>query len=134
MAVSAGPNSKAIEKVVAEYFAAINALDADAFVGCFAEDGATHDPEGAPPHEGPAGVRAFFDGLAQLCESCEITPRDVFVSGSGAAAPWTLVARGKNGRDATAAGVDVITVNGAGRIQELHAYWDPSSFIGTLTS
>ena len=134
MAVSAAPSAETIRGIVDAYFRAITALDASAFVGSFAEDGASHDPEGAPPHEGPEGLRAFFDGIAALCETCEIKPTSVFVAGSGAAVPWTLTARGKNGKEATAEGVDVITVNAAGTIQEVHAYWNPESFIGTLTS
>src|SRR5258705_5209501 len=37
-------------RVVAEYFAALRAMDADACANTFAEDAVSHDPVGAPPH------------------------------------------------------------------------------------
>jgi ketosteroid isomerase-like protein len=134
MSVTAAPSRDAIERIVKKYFDAVSALDADGYVGCFAEDGISHDPEGAPPHLGPAACREFFGGIAGLCEACNLTPEAVYIAGSGAAVPWRLTARGRNGKEAVAQGVDVITVNAEGHIQELHAYWDAQPFIATLTS
>ena len=132
MAVSAAPSREAIEKVAKAMYAAINALDVDAYVACFAADAENHDPEGTPPHVGEAGLREFFNGMSALIDSVNITTDALHVSGNGVAAVWRVTARGKNGEEATAQGVDVLTVNAAGRIQEGHAYWDAEAFVGAL--
>lgn len=134
MAVSAAPSREAIEAIATEYCAAISRLDEDAYIACFADGAEVHDPEGAPPHIGEAALRAFVGGISALCESCELTPEALHVGGSSVAMPWRVVARGRNGKEATAQGVDVLVVNAQGRIQELHGYWNPEPFIGTLTS
>ena len=132
MAVSAAPSREAIEKVARDMYAAISALDTDAYVACFAADAENHDPEGAPPHVGEAGLREFFNGMSAIIESVTITADTLHVSGSGVAAVWRASARGKNGKQASAEGVDVLTVNAAGKIQEAHAYWDAEAFVGGL--
>lgn len=134
MAVSAAPSREVIEKVARDYYDAINRLDGDAFVNCFATDAENHDPEGAPPHLGSEAIREFFNGMAAIIDSVTITPSALHVAGSGVAAVWRVTARGKNGKEASADGVDILTVNAAGRIQEMHAYWDVASFVGPLTS
>jgi len=134
MAVSAAPSREAVEKVAKDFMAAISALDADAFVNCFADDGESHDPEGAPPNIGHDALRAYFNGMAGLIDSITLTPDALYVSGNSVAVPWTCSARGKNGKQADATGVDVIVVNAAGKIQEQHGYWDAEAFVTTVTS
>src|SRR2546426_9701042 len=41
-----------IAKTVKDYFAALRAMDQQAWVNTFAEDGVSHDPVGAPPING----------------------------------------------------------------------------------
>jgi steroid delta-isomerase len=134
MPVTTAPSREAIERVVGTYFNAISALDADAYIRCFAEGAIGHDPEGTPPHVGTAALRQFFTGIAGLCETCALTPDAVHIGGSGAAVPWHLTVRGKNGKEAVAQGVDILTVNADGLVQELHAYWNPEPVIAALTS
>jgi steroid delta-isomerase len=123
-----------IRQTVAAYFAATRAMDADAFVATFAPDGITHDPVGTPPHAGHAAIRQFIEGIFGLFESVGLTEDAVFVAGTGAAVKWTGRGRGKNGAEVTFEGVDVLEVNGAGTIQTVHAYWDPTPVLAQVTS
>lgn len=134
MAMTAAPSREAITGVINKYFDAISAMDADAFVACYAADGASHDPEGAPPHVGEAGLREFFTGIATLCESTQMTAEEPRISGTAAAVAWHLTARSRTGKEASADGIDTFSFSGDGLIQESHGYWDPEPFIGALTS
>jgi steroid delta-isomerase len=121
-----------IQKVVADYFAAIRAMDREAWVATFAADAVSHDPYGAPEHRGQAALRQFFDGLAGAFEQVGLTEDQVFIAGDGAAVKWTGRGTGKNGRAVTFEGIDVFTVNEAGRIQEVRAYWNPAALMAEL--
>jgi len=82
-------SNESIRKVVAEYFAALRAMDPEAWANTFAEDGVTHDPVGTPPHQGRAAVRQFLQGILSLFQEAGLTEDDVFVAGNGAAVKWT---------------------------------------------
>ena len=51
------------EEAVSRYFAAIRSMDEEAFTAVFSQDGESHDPVGAPPFSGHAGLRKFFKGI-----------------------------------------------------------------------
>ena len=121
-----------IQKVVADYFAAIRAMDADAWAATFAEDGITHDPVGTPPHQGHAAIRQFLLGIASAFEQIGLTEDQVFIAGNEAAVKWTGRGVGRNGRQVTFEGIDVITVNEAGKIQTVRAYWNPAEMMAQL--
>jgi steroid delta-isomerase len=48
-----------VQRAVAAYFAALRAMDVDAWVTTFAVDAVSRDPLGAPPLEGHAALRGF---------------------------------------------------------------------------
>lgn len=121
-----------IHKVVADYFAAIRALDAEQWVATFAEDAVSKDPYGSQELAGHDALRQFFLGIAGGFETLSFTEESVFVSGDRAAVKWSASGVGKNGRPVTFEGIDVFEVNGAGKIQKLWAYWDPSEMMATL--
>ena len=121
-----------IQKVVADYFAAIRAMDADAWVATFAENGITHDPVGTPPHQGHAAIRQFFLGIAGAFEQFGLTEDQAFIAGNEAAVKWTGRGVGKNGRQVTFEGIDVIQVNEAGKIQTVRAYWNLATMMAQL--
>lgn len=123
-----------IRQTVAAYFAAIRAMDAEAFAATFAADGVTHDPVGAPPHAGHAAIRQFAEGIFGLFATFGLTEDQVFVAGNGAAVKWTGHGRGKNGAEVAFEGVDVIELNDAGTIQLVRAYWDPAPVLSRVTS
>ncbi|MBI2822134.1 MAG: nuclear transport factor 2 family protein [Acidobacteria bacterium] len=125
-------SKEAIEKIVADYFAAIRAMNADAWVATFAEDGISHDPVGNPPMRGHAELRRFLEGIAGAFNTVGLTENHVFVSGDGAAVKWTGRGVGRNGREVTFEGIDVFQVNAHGKIQTVWAYWDAAALMAQL--
>jgi steroid Delta-isomerase len=125
-------SSESIRETVGDYFKAIRAMDMDAWLATFAEDAVSHDPVGAPPAEGHAGLRAFFEGITGPFETVELFEDSVFVAGDGAAVKWTGRGTGKNGRNVVFEGIDVFEINADNKIQTLRAYWDPSAMISEL--
>lgn len=121
-----------IQKVVADYFAALRAMDVNAWVATFAENGMTHDPVGTPPHQGHAAIRQFFLGIAGAFEQVGLTEEHVFIAGNEAAVKWTGRGVGKNGRQVTFEGIDIIEVNEAGKIQTVRAYWNLAAMMAEL--
>lgn len=121
------PDEGTVRQAVAQFFSAIRAGDADAWVATFSEDGVSHDPWGAPPQRGHASLRAFFEGMDEAFEKVALHEEDVFVSNHGAAVRWAGEGTGRNGRKVTFEGIDVFTVADDGKIQEHRAYWDAAS-------
>ena len=130
--MSTQPEPDRISRIVRNYFLAIRAMDAEAFANCFAEDGTTHDPVGTPAITGRAGLREFFESICKNFKSVGLTEDFVFVAGNGAAVKWTGKGTSNNGREVRFEGVDVIEVNEAGKIQTVHAYWNPAEMIAQL--
>ena len=131
---SAVLSNEIIRTIVAEYFAAIRAMDPAAWANTFAEDGVTHDPVGTPPHQGREALRQFMQGILGMFQEAGLTEDDVFVAGNGAAVKWTARGVAKNGRRFQFEGIDVFEVNDAGKIQEVRAYWDAAAVIVQLQS
>ena len=99
----------------------------------FAADAVSHDPVGAPPHEGQEAIRAFLSGVLSLFENVGLQEQSVFVTSNEAAVKWIGYGRGKNGRDVRFEGIDVIAVNESGKIESVRAYWDPGPVIAQVT-
>ncbi len=123
-----------IDHAVKAYFEALRAMDVDAWVKTFAADAVSHDPVGSAPLEGHGALRAFLTGVLGLFERVGLTEDQVFILGNEAAVKWTGKGRGKNGRDVHFEGIDIITVNEAGKIQTVRAYWDAGAVIAQVTS
>ncbi len=121
-----------ISKGVKAYFAAIRAMDAEAWVATFAPDAVTYDPVGAPPTAGHAALRQFFDGIAGAFEKVSFVEDHVFIAGNGAAVKWTAHGRGKNKRDVRFEGIDIFDFNEQGLIQTIRAYWNPAEVMMQL--
>jgi steroid delta-isomerase len=120
-----------VEKVVQDYFAGINALDAEAWLATFAADATSYEP-GQPPLNGHEALRAFFNGVAGGFSRLHFQADETFVVGPEAAVRWSARGTGHNGKEAAFAGIDVFTINGAGLIQTVRAYWDPAAMIAQL--
>jgi steroid delta-isomerase len=120
------------EKVIAAYFAATRAMNREAWVSTFAEDGASHDPEGAPPHRGHDALRKFFDGIVGLAEKVGLTEDHVYVCGDKAAVKWTGRGIGKNKKPFVFEGIDLFEIDARGKIKAVHAYWDPAKLMAQL--
>src|SRR5437763_1732203 len=119
-------------RVIGEYFAALRAMDPDAWANTFAEDAVSHDPVGAPPHEGREALRQFLAGIASMFETFGLKEDHVFVTGKDAAVKWSGWGKGKNGKSVKFEGIDVIHVNDKGKIQRIEAYWDPTPMLAEV--
>lgn len=123
-----------VGKAVADYFAAIRAMDASAWVSTFAADGVSYDPVGAPPAEGHEGLRQFFVAITGAFEKVGLFEDYVFICGREAAVKWSGRGTGKNGREVTFEGIDVFEINDEGKIQNLWGYWNPAVMMAQLQS
>ncbi len=121
-----------IHQWVAEYFAAVSALDVHAWLACFASDAISHDPYGGAPMRGREALHGFFTGVTGLFASVQIAADRVFIAGDRAAVKFTGHGVGKNGRRVTFEGIDVFEFNPDGRIQTLWAYWNPAPMLSEL--
>ncbi|HET6892793.1 MAG TPA: nuclear transport factor 2 family protein [Pyrinomonadaceae bacterium] len=121
-----------ISKAVRAYFAAIRAMDQQAWVNTFAEDAITYDPMGAPPIEGHQKLGEFFQSLTAAFKEVSLIEDQIFVAGNGAAVKWTGRGISKQGRKVRFEGIDVFEVNETGKIQTIHAYWNPAEMASQL--
>ena len=114
------------EQAVAEYFAALRAMNVDRWVSLFAEDAVNHDPVGAPPLTSQSARRDFFNGILAAFEKVGLTEDHVYIAGNSAAVKWTGNGVARNGKSITFEGVDVIDCNQDGKIIHVRAFWDPA--------
>jgi steroid delta-isomerase len=118
--------SEIVRTAVAAYFAATRAMDADAWVATFAEDGVSQDPAGSPPVKGHAALRELAASMWGPWQQVGLQEHEIFVAANVAAVKWTGQGRARNGHDFRFEGIDVITVNELGKIESLLGYWDTS--------
>jgi steroid delta-isomerase len=130
--MSAQLEPERISRAVRGYFLAIRAMDADAFANSFAEDGTTYDPVGTPGVTGRDALREFLQSICKNFKTVGLTEDHVFVAGNGAAVKWTGKGTSNNGREVRFEGIDVIELNEDGKIQTVHAYWNPAEMIAQL--
>ena len=121
-----------VSQAVKAYFETIRAMDQRAWVNTFAEDAVTYDPVGAPPTKGHQKLGEFFQTITAAFKEVGLTEDQVFIAGNGAAVKWTGRGVSKQGRTVHFEGIDVFAVNEAGRIQSLHAYWNPAEMVAQL--
>ena len=120
-----------VSRAVRGYFLAIRAMDPEAFANAFAEDGTTHDPHGSTAITGRVALREFFQSICENFKSVGLT-EDSIVAGNGAAVKWTGKGTSTNGREVNFEGIDVFEVNQDGKIQTVHAYWNPGEMVAQL--
>ena len=130
--MSTQPEPDRISRVVRNYFLAIRAMDAEAFANLFAENGTTYDPVGTPGITGREALREFLASICKNFKSVGLTEDAVFIAGNGAAVKWTGKGTSNSGREVRFEGIDVIEVNEDGKIQTVHAYWNPAEMNAQL--
>lgn len=121
-----------ISKAVRAYFEAIRAMDQQAWVDTFAEDAVSYDPVGALPTKGHQKLGEFFQTITAAFKEVGLTEDYVFVAGTGAAVKWTGRGISQQGHKVHFEGIDVFEVNEVGKIQTLHAFWNPAEMLGQL--
>jgi steroid delta-isomerase len=121
-----------VSKAVRAYFEAIRAMDEQAWVDTFAEDAISYDPVGASPIQGHKRLGEFFQTITAAFKEVGLREDQIFVAGTGAAVKWTGRGVSKQGRKVHFEGIDIFEVNESGKIQTLHAYWNPAEMLGQL--
>ena len=119
-------------QAVAEYFAAIRAMDVERWVNTFAADAVSNDPVGTPPMQGHEALRQFMTHITSSFQSVGLMEECVFVNSNTAAAKWIGKAVAHNGKSIDFEGIDVIQVNDEGKIALVHAYWNPAPVMAIL--
>ena len=121
-----------VSRAVRAYFEATRAMDQEAWVNSFAEDAVSYDPVGAQPTTGHQKLGEFFQTFTAPFKEVGLTEDQIFVAGTGAAVKWTGRGISKQGRKVHFEGIDIFEVNESGKIQTLHAYWNPAEMLGQL--
>lgn len=121
-----------VAQTVKNYFAALRAMDQQAWVNTFAGDAVSYDPVGAPAINGHQKLGEFFQIITAPFKEVGLTETDVFIAGNNAAVKWIGKGTSKQGRPVHFAGIDVFTINEAGKIETLHAYWNPAEMVAQL--
>jgi steroid delta-isomerase len=119
-------------ETIRRYFAATRAMDREAWVACFAEDGRSFDPVGSPPHVGREALRRFFDSIAGRFRQVGLSEDCAFPCGQRVAVKWTGRGTSKTGKAVVFEGIDVFDLGPDGRIRSLEAYWDAAGLLAEL--
>ena len=124
--------SSLTEAVVAEYFAALRALDVERCVAVFAANAEQHDPVGTPPNVGQVAIRAFLAKTFEGFQELDMNEDQVYANGSSAAVIWTAKGVVRSGKQVAFEGVDVIDCDELGKIKMLRAFWDSATVMAAL--
>jgi len=129
------PSAEVLRTALDAYFAAIVARDPQRIAAVFAKDGEIEDPVGSPIRHGRDEVAGLFaSGVAALASYVAIEVLAALPSGDGIAAHWTMIARGKAGREVVAEGIDVLQVDAQGLIVRAEGYWNAAAFRQALAA
>lgn len=120
------------EQAVAEYFAAIRAMNVERCVAVFARDAEQQDPVGTPPNIGHDAIRVFFTEIFSGFKLVSLTEDGVYANGHSAAVKWTGKGVAQNGKSVAFEGVDVIDCNAEGKIVMVRAFWNPAPVMAAL--
>ncbi len=118
------PTPEQIRGAVDTYVAAYNANDRARFLDAFANDGVLIDPVGTPPHEGAGALGVFWDLVHAMTDTIKLDVSAVHVCGGGEAAMVFRVLAGEGANGVVINAVETFSVDDAGKITLLKAYWD----------
>ena len=113
-----------VRATIEAYVAGWKNADREAWGALFAEDATLVDPVGKPPHVGKAAGLGFFDGVQKL--PFKFTPKvhRIAVCGNEALLLFRMEALTTDGSGMYVEVADIFTLNDAGEIASLKAYWD----------
>ena len=120
------PSPEQIHDVIGRYAASVSSADKEAILACFSDDATVIDPYPSPPCVGKEAIGAFWDGVMALGTPAAFLPEKTVVCADRAVFLFAITVVGADGGRFGFDGFDIITVNDAGLITELVAYWDLS--------
>lgn len=115
------------------YFSALNELDREAYLRCFADDADLLDPYGGRPFQGHEGLSKWFSGMERTWAEFQMVPQASYASGDRVAVHWKATASSKSGKRASFSGINVFTMDESGLILRLEGYWDAASMMEQIT-
>lgn len=118
-----------IQQVVLDYYAATRAMDVDAWLATMCVDVVAYQPVGMPPLKGHREMRQFFKSLTGGFATMGLTEEFVHFADNQVAVKWKGRGVGKNGREVTFEGIDLLEINAMELIQTVWAYWNPAAVI-----
>ena len=124
--------SETTEHAVAEYFAAIRAMDVDRLMTAFAPTAELSDPVGTPAKVGVELIRSFFAQTFANFRLISLTENNVYIIGKIAAIKWTGQAIAPSGKACDFDGIDVLHCTEEGKIELVRAFWDPTRVMALL--
>lgn len=116
------PDQTAMKAAMLRYIEAFNAEDAEQVCALYADDATIEDPVGAPPIQGKAAIRAFYDNAVATGAKLSLAAPVRGSHGDAAAMAFAV--------DLPAQGlrihvIDVMTFDAAGKFASMRAYWGP---------
>jgi len=112
-----------VRAVIDAYVDGYRRNDKQAVLDLFRSDAVWHDPVGAPPHVGHAGIAEFWDQAHAMAKAIVLEPRYVVVAGDEGVMAFEIHADTGAGTMVMDA-IEIFTVGDDGKIVLLKAYWD----------
>ncbi len=125
-------STKEIELLLTIYFDNMAAMNANDWLGIFAEDAVIHDPVGDPPKLAHKHSEQFFKILSNFFKEIELSKDHIFFVKNGAAIKWTMQVTTKTDQHVTAEGISTFEINDIGKIQKVSSYWDEAAMMAKL--
>lgn len=119
---------------VAAYYAAIRAMDVEAWLAAFTRDAVAFNPVGAAPIRGHQGLRELWASLSGSLDELGLREECVILAGARAAVKWTAYGVGWTGRRVVFEGIDVFDLDDHAKVRTLWSYWDPAILRAQLRS
>lgn len=104
---------------------ALNHRDREEYLGLWSRDGMRQDPAGEP-RIGIASIGAAFDEMLAAYPDYHVVAESLCTSGDEVAVAWNVEER-QGSRNRSVFGVDVLSLDGDGKIVGLHSYWEPDN-------
>ncbi|NJK33594.1 MAG: nuclear transport factor 2 family protein [Oscillatoriales cyanobacterium SM2_2_1] len=134
-AQSIAPSTDAIAQLIANYFAAIRALDDSEYLNALTEDVVNHDPVGVKTTQGKSAMAESFTAMKGLFAQLEIYETFVAIAPNGeVAVKWSATGHTHGGKTTKFEGIDLFVIDATPKIQEIRAYWEPQTMLAQIKS
>jgi len=111
--------------LVDRYISAFNTRDRNTYISLFADGATVEDPLGSPPIKSESQLGTFFDATTSVPLHLELEQDSIRVSGNHVTFRFQLELGVGTSQVATKP-VDVLDLDGSGKIVSLVAYWKPA--------